>query len=60
MTKITIFKLSKPQGEEYTGVHDVSIKDGVLTFYSQPNSSLPAKKITTSVPFIIEEEVGSF
>jgi hypothetical protein len=59
MVKVTLFKPSKPQGEEYENVHDVSTHNGVLTFYHQPNSSLPGgKKITTSVPFVLEEEIG--
>jgi hypothetical protein len=59
MAKITIFKSSKPQAEEYENAHDVSIENGVLTFYYEPDtSSLGGKKITTSVPFFIEEEIG--
>jgi hypothetical protein len=60
MTKVTLFKSSEPLEEEYSGVHSIEIKDRILTFYSQPNSSLPARKIITSLPFKIEEEVGSF
>ncbi len=57
MERVTLFK---PAGEEtFDGAHNVSIRDGVLTFYYQPDSSLPGeKKITTSVPFLCEEDIG--
>jgi hypothetical protein len=63
MAKITLFKLSKPQGEEYTGVDmsDVTIEDGLLTFICQPNTAASkATRIKTTLPFFIEQEIENW
>lgn len=58
MFTITIYKPSKPQGEEFKGVENMTIQDGVLTFVYKPDSSqLFARQIRTTVPFVVDEEV---
>lgn len=60
MAKITLFNGDLKQ--DYFGAHDVSVTQaGVLTFYWEdkkggPNAS--GYKITTSVPFVIEEDIA--
>jgi hypothetical protein len=59
MAHITLFKPDKPQGEKYPNATSISIQYGVLTFYHQSNlSSQPHNKLTTSLPFLIEEEMS--
>jgi len=59
MADVIIYYPAKP--EEYKKVTNVSIKDGVLTFYWQPYSSDLKKsiKIQTTVPFSVKEEIAS-
>jgi hypothetical protein len=58
MAKITIFKPGK--AEEYnSGVTNVTATGSSITFYWQPDSSTQgSKKITTSLPFLLEEDLG--
>jgi len=57
MSDIVLFKPEK--AEEYKNVHDIHITDGVLTFYWQPHSGMTkGVKIQTTVPFVVQEEIG--
>lgn len=51
MAKITIYKPSKTQGEEYLNAQRISIKNGILSFYEGKT------KYTTTVPFVIEDAI---
>jgi hypothetical protein len=54
---ITIYK---PDGAAtFSNVTNMEIVGGVLTFYTTPDSFVKqGKKIMTTVPFFIEEEIG--
>jgi hypothetical protein len=50
----------RPDGAAmFSNVTNMEIVSGVLTFYTTPDSFVKqSKKITTTVPFFIEEEIG--
>ena len=54
-TLFIYFPDGKPKG--YTGVESIlKVEDGVLSFFSQPDSSKKTrKKIQTSLPFLLEQ-----
>jgi len=53
MADVFLHKPNSAAPTEYKDVKDANIHDGVLTFYSH------GMKIQTTVPFVIEEKVGS-
>jgi len=55
LTLFIYFPDGKTKG--YTGVESIlKVEDGVLSFFSQPDSSKKArKKIQTSLPFLLEQ-----
>jgi len=58
MAHIKLFVPDSTMPEEYD-VQRYKVEGGVLTFHIQPDSSLPtATKITTTVPFLVREEVS--
>lgn len=57
---MTIITLYRPDGGslEYDAVTDAKIDGSVLRFYQQPDAgSITRKRIHTSLPFLIEEDV---
>jgi len=54
-TKIVVYKPDKP--EQFLNVTDVSVDTGVLTFCYKP-SAQSQKKIVTTVPFFVEEDIA--
>ena len=53
--KVTLYRTDK--NEEYLNVTDTNVSHGVLTFYW--NAGAPGKKkMTTTVPFVLEEDVA--
>jgi hypothetical protein len=55
MAKVILYRPDK--NEQFPGASDISIEHGVLSFYWKPNSmDKTGKKITTTVPFYVEED----
>lgn len=58
MTTITLYK---PGGEvlgRFKSPTDVEFKNGALTFYWTKETSGVTKKVVTTVPFMIQEDIG--
>ncbi len=53
--KVTLYRTDKH--EQYLNVTDTNVSHGVLTFYWSA-SPQAKKKITTTVPFVLEEDVA--
>jgi len=53
MANVLLHKPDGPAPSKYEDVTDFHIQNGVLTFYSH------GKKIQTTVPFVVEESIGS-
>jgi hypothetical protein len=59
MSKLTLFIPGESQ-QNYSDVVGLALQPGGVTFYSQPDSSMPTqKKVVTNLPFLYEEEIGA-
>ena len=55
-TKVILYKPDK--SEQFLNVTDVEVNDGVLSFCWKATEKAPNKKITTTVPFLVDEDVA--